>query len=62
MTYGDIYEQFCKKFPNAEVEDYRPPAEMYIPQLTNGITNAIIVWLKDGSKIIYIAGGEDKNG
>ena len=57
-TYGGIYKEFCAKFHNAEVEDYRPAAELYIPQLTVGIPNAIIVWLKDGSKVIYIAESE----
>jgi hypothetical protein len=55
MTYGEIYEEFCNKFPNAEREDYRPADPMYIPQLMRGIPNAIIVWLKDGSKVVYIA-------
>lgn len=58
MTYEDIYDEFCKKFLNAEVEDYRPAVEIHIPQLARGIPNAIIVWLKDGSKIIYIAESE----
>ena len=58
MTWGDIYNEFCKKFPNADVEDYRPAVEVYIPQLAKGIPNAIIVWLKDGSKVIYIAKSE----
>ena len=22
-TYGDIYNEFCDKFPNAKVEDYK---------------------------------------
>lgn len=60
MTYGDIYEEFCKKFPNAKTEDYRPADEIHIPQLARGIPNAIIVWLKDGSKIIYIAESEEQ--
>ena len=55
MTYGDIYNDFCKKFPNAEVDDYRPAVEIHIPQLSRDIPNAIIVWLKDGSKVIYIS-------
>ena len=63
MTYGDIYEEFCNKFPNAEVEDYRPAVQMHVEQLNVGIPNAIIVWLKDGSKVIYISevkkGGTD---
>ena len=55
MTYEEIYEEFCNKFPNIEREDYRPADPMFIPQLKQGIPNAIIVWLKDGSKVIVIA-------
>ena len=58
-TYGDIYDEFCDKFPLAEVEDYRPAVEMHVPQLSKGIPNAIIVWLKDGTKVIYIAESEE---
>jgi len=60
-TYGDVYKEFYDRFPNAEVEDYRPAVGLYIPQLLEAIPNAIIVWLKDGSKIIYISESEDKN-
>ena len=59
MTYSDIYDEFCKKFPNAEVKDYRPADEMYMHQILKGIPNAIIVWLKDGSIVIYIAESEE---
>jgi len=59
-TYEDIYNEFRDKFPNAEVKDYRPAVEMYVPQLSKGIPNAIIVWLKDGSKVIYVSESEDK--
>ena len=58
MTYGDIYNEFCKKFPNVEIEDYRPAIKIHIPQLSRGIPNAIFAWLKDGSKVIYIAESE----
>lgn len=63
MTYGDIYEEFCKKFPKAKVSDFRPALSMYIPGLSNltkGIPNAIVIWLKDGGSIIYIAESEDE--
>ena len=58
MTYGDIYDEFCDKFSLAEVEDFRPATEFYVPQLSKSIPNAIIVWLKDGTKVIYIAESE----
>lgn len=59
MTYGDIYEEFCKKFPKAKVNDFRPAIPMYMPSLISGIPNAIIVWFNDGSKVIYIAESEE---
>lgn len=59
MTYNDIYEEFCKKFPNIEVKDYRPAVPLHIPQLLEGIPYAIIIWLKDGSTIVYIAKREE---
>ena len=55
MTYGDIYYEFCKKFPNAEINDYRPATSMFVPELGEGIPYGIVIWLKDGSKMIYIA-------
>lgn len=55
MTYGEIYKEFCDKFPNADVEDYRPADPVYIPQLLRGIPNAIMLWLKDGSMVVYIS-------
>lgn len=60
LKYEDIYNEFCDKFPLARVEDYRPAVELYVPQLSKGIPNAIIVWLKDGTKVIYISESEDK--
>lgn len=56
MTYGDIYKQFCDKFPNAEVNNWRPADPMHIPQLLRPIPYAILVWLKDGSKLVFISG------
>lgn len=61
-TYDDIYDEFCEKFPLAEVQDYRPAVKLHIPQLSEGIPNAIIVWLKDGSQIIYIAESDELRG
>lgn len=61
MTYADIYEEFCKKFPNIEADDFRPAIPMFVPHLTKGIPYAIVVWLKDGGKMIYIAESEVKS-
>lgn len=58
-TYEDIYNEFLAKFPNSKVEDYRPADPMFIYGLYEPIPNAIIVWLKDGSKVIYIAEKEE---
>ena len=58
-TYGDIYEEFLEKFPEADVKDYRPAHPGYVHELEEPIPNAIIVWLRDGSKIIYISKEED---
>lgn len=57
-TYDDIYNEFRKKFPLAEVLDYRPAVEMHMQQIKKDIPNAIVVWLNDGSIIIYIAESE----
>lgn len=52
MTYGDIIKEFEQKFPNLVYEDVRPCNEFYgVPT----INYAIVVWLKDKSKIIYIS-------
>lgn len=59
-TYGDIYNEFLAKFPDAKVKDYRPADPMFIYGLYEPIPNAIIVWLKDESKVIYIANSEDE--
>lgn len=56
-TYKDILKEFTNKFPNAEVEDYRPACGGYLKGIDSHeqIPNAIIVWLKDGGKIVYIS-------
>lgn len=61
MTYGEIFNEFSSKFPNLTVDDMRPATEFYVPELKGckAISNAIIVWLKDNSRIIYIS---DKGG
>lgn len=50
MTYLEILQEFrCKV--RADIIDFRPCCELYdVPN----IPNAIVVWLKDGGKIIYI--------
>ena len=57
MTYQDIFEEACRKFNlHGKVKDYRPAVELYIPQLKekSGIPGGIIIWLTDGTKMIYI--------
>lgn len=62
MTYGEIYDQALQKlclYPG-DVEDYRPAVEMHIEQLKEPIPNGIIIWLKNGSKLIYIANSQEE--
>lgn len=50
-TYGEIYKEFIEKFNITGIKDYRNCHEMYgVPTIPNGI----IVWMNDGSKLIYI--------
>ena len=57
MTYKDILVEFQEKFPNAEIEDYRPALGLYIDGIDDciQIPNAIVVWLKDKTQVVYIA-------
>lgn len=54
MTYGEIYTQFLKKsgISESRINDYRPCCDLFDVPF---IPNAIVVWLNDGGKIIYIA-------
>jgi len=53
MTYGEIQKEFITftELSSNKIDDYRPCSEMYDVPF---IENAIVVWLKNGSKIIYI--------
>lgn len=55
-TYHDIYREFSKKFPDYEVDDYRPAdLSLVFKEVNCTIPNAIIVWLKNGEKLVYIS-------
>ena len=55
MTYGEILEE-AKKVISEEIIDYRPAAGMFIEGISEEeqIPRAILCWLKNGAKIIYI--------
>lgn len=56
-TYGDIFEEFLIEthIDRQVIEDYRPCCEMFdVPN----IANAIVVWLRNGAKIVYISRGD----
>ncbi len=61
MTYGEIYEKAVKIIGRENVSDYRPA--VYEGRL-NGmfdfprktcIPNAIMIWLKNGDRMVYRA-------
>lgn len=52
-TYGDIFNKFLNEtyIDKQLIDDYRPCCEIFgVPN----IDNAIVVWLRNGAKIIYI--------
>lgn len=53
-TYGDLLNSFKEKYPSLanEIVDYRPCMEPYFGYYIPG---AIIVWLKNGGKVLYIS-------
>lgn len=54
MTYGDIFEEFLTEthIDRQVIEYYRPCYEMFdVPN----ISNAIVVWLRNGAKIVYFS-------
>lgn len=55
ITWGDIYNEFvskCGEKIKNQIDDYRPAVAAYL-DIPTDIPMAIIVWLKDGTKIIY---------
>lgn len=73
-TYGELYKEFLDKMrwvsqeKEELVDDFRPAESPYIDDLFGVvqfvdlnlfIKNGIVVWLKDGSTIIYV-GKENK--
>lgn len=60
MTYKEIYEQFLTTSGgarNINIADYRPAKKPYVDF---ELENAIVVYLKDGNRLIYIADVEVK--
>lgn len=66
-TYGELYKELLDKSIEDLISDYRPAESPYIDDLFGigqfvdsniFIENGIVVWLKDGSTIIYV--GKDE--
>ena len=59
MTYRQIFTQFLDqtKIDGSTILDFRMADQLYVPEIApvNYIPNAIVVWLNNGSKLIYIA-------
>lgn len=54
MTYAELYNQFLSstKIDKALISDFRP---CYPPYFPHRIDKAILVYLQDGNRIIYVA-------
>ena len=62
-TYEDVFDDFISKITNEEklkVDDYRPADILYIEDVD--WSSGIIVWLKDGSKFLYVPPKEEQLG
>ena len=59
LTYGDLREEAGSRI-SGEIRDYKPASGMFIPGMDEAeeIPEAIICWLKDGSRMIYIKAPE----
>lgn len=61
MTYGEIYEKAVKVIGRENVSDYRPAVYegrlngMYDFPHNINIPNTIMIWLKNGDRIVYTA-------
>ena len=74
MTYGEFYE-LVKNNIRAKTVDYRPAHDLHfsdameigwdrtltVPELHVWFKNSIIMWLKNGDRIIYIKKEENAN-
>lgn len=62
-TYGDVFDDFISKITDEEklkVDDYRQADILYIEDVD--WSSGIIVWLKDGSKFLYVPPKEKQIG
>lgn len=59
MTYAELLEE-ARKHICSPIIDYRPACGLYVDGMDDceQIPNAIVCWLKNGDKVIYIAKGE----
>ena len=61
MTYQDVYEEFLRNtnIDESVIDDYRPAVNPFTHELVGGdyIPNAIVIWFKQGGKIIYFSKG-----
>lgn len=51
-TYRDVYNEFVETTGIQDVWDWRPAAP---PYWHDAISDAILIWNKDGSRMIYIS-------
>jgi len=62
MKYWEIRKQ-AERTVRRKIVDYRPACGLFIEGIEDHeqIPNAIVCWLNNGDKIIYIAHEEDKH-
>lgn len=63
MTYGELYQKAINRLsiPEEAINDWRPAGTLFIPELKEDMTNAIIIWLKSGESVIFIDDVDQKD-
>ena len=56
MTNKEIFDIFCKRYPQIKVEDYRP----FEPNQVSG-KQVITIWTDKGDVILFLPNGDEPN-
>lgn len=56
MTNGEIYDIFCKAYPDMHADDYRPLSKIWV-----GDKQGIAIFMDNGDILLYFPEVKDEN-